>query len=75
MIDTPYLLQSVSRTYNGDSREKSIKYILKIIEIPAIINKDMIIFLLLVSIDSNCIFLNTPFNRRKYNTHQTTSKK
>lgn len=32
MIDTPYLLQSVARTYNGDSREKSIKYIQKIIE-------------------------------------------
>ena len=32
MIDTPYLLQSVARTYNGDSREKSIKYIQKIID-------------------------------------------
>jgi len=32
MIDTPHLLQSVARTYNGDSREKSIKYIQKIIE-------------------------------------------
>ena len=32
MIDTPHLLQSVSRTYNGDSREKSIKHIQKVIE-------------------------------------------